>query len=86
VVCILEFSKPARFPVKQFYGFYSFYILPFFGRLFSKDNSAYRYLPESVEGFPDGEEFLSVLIKSGFSLTRQYRLTFGVATIYIGTK
>jgi demethylmenaquinone methyltransferase/2-methoxy-6-polyprenyl-1,4-benzoquinol methylase len=86
VVCILEFSKPARFPVKQFYGFYSFYILPFFGRLFSKDNSAYRYLPESVEGFPDGEEFLSVLIKSGFSQTLQYRLTFGVATIYIGTK
>ncbi len=86
IVCILEFSKPARFPVKQFYRFYSFYILPFFGRLFSKDNSAYRYLPESVEGFPDGEEFLSVLIKSGFSLTRQYRLTFGVATIYIGTK
>ena len=86
VLCILEFSRPRRFPVKQLYGFYSFYILPFVGRLFSKDNSAYRYLPESVEGFPDGEEFLSVLKKSGFKLTKQYRQTFGVATIYTGKK
>jgi len=86
MVCILEFSKPKYFPVKQIYSFYSFYILPFFGRLFSKDNEAYRYLPESVEQFPDGEEFLSVLIKSGFSQTKQHRQTFGVATIYTGEK
>ncbi len=86
IVCILEFSKPRYFPVKQVYGFYSFYILPFFGRLFSKDNSAYRYLPESVEKFPDGEELLGVLKESHFVQVRQYRQTFGIATIYIGTK
>ena len=86
MVCILEFSKPVYFPVKQFYTFYSFYILPFLGRLFSKDNSAYRYLPESVEKFPDGEEFLGVLKSSGFKETRQHRQTFGVATIYTGIK
>jgi len=86
MVCILEFSKPKNFPVKQFYGFYSFYILPFFGRLFSKDKSAYRYLPESVESFPDGEEFIDYLVKSGFSQTKQHRQTFGVATIYTGIK
>ena len=86
IVCILEFSKPVYFPVKQIYGFYSFYILPFLGRLFSKDNSAYRYLPESVEKFPDGNEFLDVLKISGFRETRQYRQTFGVATIYTGIK
>lgn len=86
IVCILEFSKPRRFPVKQVYGFYSFYILPFLGRLFSKDNSAYRYLPESVEKFPDGEELLSLLKDSHFAQVKQYRQTFGVATIYIGTK
>lgn len=86
LVCILEFSKPVYFPVKQLYTFYSFYILPFLGRLFSKDNSAYRYLPESVEKFPDGAEFLSVLKNSGFNHTRQYRQTFGVATIYTGIK
>lgn len=66
VICILEFSKPKYFPVKQLYRFYSFYILPFLGRFFSKDNSAYRYLPESVDQFPDEEEFLAFLVKSGF--------------------
>lgn len=86
MVCILEFSKPTYFPVKQLYTFYSFYILPFLGRLFSKDNSAYRYLPESVEKFPDGEEFLTVLKNSGFTETSQNRQTFGVATIYTGIK
>jgi demethylmenaquinone methyltransferase / 2-methoxy-6-polyprenyl-1,4-benzoquinol methylase len=84
MICVLEFSKPTVFPVKQFYSFYSFFILPFLGRLFSKDNSAYRYLPESVEQFPDGENFLEVLSKIGFMQTRQHRQTFGIATIYIG--
>jgi len=86
IICVLEFSKPKYFPVKQLYTFYSFYILPFLGRLFSKDKSAYRYLPESVEQFPDGEEFLKVLKQSGFTQTREYRQTFGVATIYTGIK
>ncbi len=86
IVCILEFSKPRNFPFKQFYSFYSFYILPFFGKLFSNDNSAYRYLPESVEKFPDGEALLGLLKDSHFARTRQYRQTFGVATIYIGIK
>ncbi len=86
IICVLEFSKPTIFPIKQLYGFYSFYILPFLGRLFSKDNSAYRYLPESVEKFPDGAAFLSALENSGFSNTKQYRQTFGVATIYIGVR
>jgi len=86
IVCVLEFSKPRYFPVKQLYTFYSFYILPFWGRLFSNDKSAYRYLPESVEVFPDGEDFLAVLMKSGFTQTIQHRQTFGVATIYTGIK
>jgi demethylmenaquinone methyltransferase / 2-methoxy-6-polyprenyl-1,4-benzoquinol methylase len=86
VICILEFSKPRYFPVKQFYSVYSFYILPFLGRLFSKDRIAYRYLPESVGKFPDGKEFIDYLIKSGFSNTKQYRQTFGVSTIYTGLK
>ena len=86
VICILEFSKPRYFPVKQIYRFYSFYILPFLGRLFSKDNSAYSYLPESVEQFPDGIELLNLLADSHFTQVRQFRQTFGVATIYTGLK
>jgi demethylmenaquinone methyltransferase/2-methoxy-6-polyprenyl-1,4-benzoquinol methylase len=86
IVCVLEFSKPVNFPVKQLYSFYSFHILPGIGRLFSKDKSAYRYLPESVGRFPDGEAFLKVLKESGFNKMMQYRQTFGVATIYTGLK
>lgn len=86
VLCILEFSKPRMFPVKQFYNIYSYYILPFFGRLISKDNSAYRYLPESVAEFPDGKNFISLMRKAGFNKSKEYRQTFGVATIYLGMK
>ena len=86
VVIILEFSKPRYFPMKQFYLFYFFKILPFIGRLVSKDSSAYSYLPESVMAFPDDQKFLSVLQNTGFSKTSQKRLTFGIATIYIAQK
>jgi len=86
VVIILEFSKPRYFPMKQFYLFYFFKILPFIGRMISKDSSAYSYLPESVMAFPDDQKFLDVLQKVGFSRTTQKRLTFGIATIYIAQK
>jgi demethylmenaquinone methyltransferase/2-methoxy-6-polyprenyl-1,4-benzoquinol methylase len=86
VVIILEFSKPKYFPMKQFYLFYFFKILPFIGRMVSKDSSAYSYLPESVMAFPDDQKFLLVLRKVGFSRTKQKRLTFGIATIYIAQK
>ncbi|HAH22885.1 MAG TPA: bifunctional demethylmenaquinone methyltransferase/2-methoxy-6-polyprenyl-1,4-benzoquinol methylase UbiE [Prolixibacteraceae bacterium] len=86
VAVILEFSKPKYFPFKQFYLFYFFTILPLVGRLISKDPSAYSYLPESVMAFPDDQKFLSVLKSCGFSKSRQKRLTFGIATIYIAQK
>lgn len=86
VAIILEFSKPRYFPMKQFYLFYFFKILPFVGRLVSKDSSAYSYLPASVMAFPDDQKFISVLQNVGFSNCRQIRLTFGIATIYIAQK
>ena len=86
VVVILEFSKPKYFPFKQFYFFYFFTILPLVGKLVSKDSSAYSYLPESVMAFPDDQKFLSVLKNCGFSRSKQKRLTFGIATIYIAQK
>jgi demethylmenaquinone methyltransferase / 2-methoxy-6-polyprenyl-1,4-benzoquinol methylase len=86
MVCILEFSKP-RQPVVRFgYNLYSRYLMPWFGRLVSGDRSAYTYLPESVEEFPDGEKFITFMRASGFEQIREYRLTFGIATIYIGRK
>lgn len=86
VAVILEFSKPKYFPMKQLYLFYFFKILPFVGRMVSKDQSAYSYLPESVMAFPDDLKFLKLLQEIGFSRTMQKRLTFGIATIYIAQK
>ncbi len=83
---ILEFSKPRSFPTKQAFGFYSHVILPQIGKIVSKDNSAYTYLPESVEAFPDGENFLAVLKKVGFHSTLCKPLTFGISSIYVGQK
>ncbi|HSH65823.1 MAG TPA: class I SAM-dependent methyltransferase, partial [Bacteroidia bacterium] len=83
---ILEFSKPRMFPVKQFYKIYFRYITPFIGKLFSKNNAAYSYLPESVNAFPDGEEFLNILKKTKLKNTKAILLTFGIASIYTGEK
>jgi len=85
-VMILEFSKPAKFPVKQFYNFYFRYILPFLGRLISGDKAAYTYLPDSVSEFPHGKEFLNILTKVGFKDPIHKPLTFGIASIYTGRK
>jgi len=86
MIMVLEFSKPTGFPIKPLYNFYFRNILPFFGRLFSKDKSAYNYLPDSVMKFPDNEEFLKMLVKAGWSETHQVKLTGGVASIYTGIK
>jgi demethylmenaquinone methyltransferase/2-methoxy-6-polyprenyl-1,4-benzoquinol methylase len=83
---ILEFSNPKKFPIKQLYNIYFNSITPLFGKLFSKDNSAYKYLPESVAQFPDGENFVSLLKKSGFKETISRPQTFGICTIYIANK
>jgi len=83
---VLEFSKPNSFPFKQIYNFYFLNILPGIGKLISKDSSAYTYLPESVNAFPDGENFLAIYKKAGFTQLKQYKLMFGIASIYYGKK
>jgi len=86
MIMVLEFSKPSAFPFRPVYNFYFRNILPFFGKLFSKDKAAYTYLPESVMKFPDNEEFLKLLALAGFYYRRQIKLTGGVASIYTGIK
>lgn len=83
---ILEFSKPTKFPFKQLYNFYFKAILPKIGKIISKDNAAYTYLPESVDAFPDGERFLKILENTGFKNTQCKTLTFGISSIYVGQK
>jgi demethylmenaquinone methyltransferase / 2-methoxy-6-polyprenyl-1,4-benzoquinol methylase len=83
---ILEFSKPRSFPFKQGYNFYFRHILPLFGKMISKDKAAYTYLPESVQAFPDGKDFLRIFEQAGFKETKWHSLTFGISSIYTGSK
>ncbi len=83
---VLEFSKPKKFPVKQSYYLYSNFILPFFGKLISKDKSAYTYLPESVAAFPEGDAFISQLDKVLFKNSYFKLLSGGISTIYYAKK
>jgi demethylmenaquinone methyltransferase/2-methoxy-6-polyprenyl-1,4-benzoquinol methylase len=86
MVSILEFSKPRKFPIKQIYHFYFRFVTPMIGKIFSKDSSAYTYLPESVKAFPDGEDFLNVLRKAGFKESKAIPVSFGIASIYVARK
>jgi demethylmenaquinone methyltransferase/2-methoxy-6-polyprenyl-1,4-benzoquinol methylase len=83
---ILETSNPTKFPFKQFYRFYSKFILPSIGKIFSKDKVAYNYLSESSAEFPYGEKFNNILKKIGFTNVVDFPQTFGVATIYVASK
>ncbi|RXK49799.1 bifunctional demethylmenaquinone methyltransferase/2-methoxy-6-polyprenyl-1,4-benzoquinol methylase UbiE [Aquirufa rosea] len=83
---ILEFSNPRKFPMKQLYSFYSSFILPLLGKMISKDPAAYTYLPESVQAFPDGENFLSIFHQVGYVSTKWIPMTGGICSIYLGQK
>ncbi len=86
LVAILEFSKPHGFPFRNIYNFYFKNILPGVGRMVSKNDEAYTYLPESVQKFPENKDFMEVMKQAGYSNINQQRLTFGIATLYSATK
>lgn len=83
---ILEFSKPKKFPVKQYFKFHSKFIIPTIGRMVSKDKAAYTYLPESVEAFPEGQRFIDIMTDVGFKNVQSKIVGGGIATIYYGFK
>ena len=85
-IIVLEFSKPKKFPVKQLFNFYFKTIMPSLGKTISKDSRAYSYLPESVQLFPEGEEFINVLKTCGYKDCKSKKLSFGIASIYSATK
>jgi demethylmenaquinone methyltransferase/2-methoxy-6-polyprenyl-1,4-benzoquinol methylase len=85
VVAILEFSKPKGFPFKNIYNLYFNTLLPTFGKAVSTHDSAYTYLPESVQSFAEDEAFLNEMKDAGYKNCKQKRLTFGISTLYTGT-
>jgi len=86
MIMVLEFSRPVWTPFKQIYYFYFLHILPLIGKIFSGNNKAYKYLPDSVLGFPDNEKFKELLSIAGFDNIGQKRLSGGIASIYTGIK
>ena len=85
-LCIVELTTPVAFPMRQLFRIYSHTVLPLYGRIISKDTSAYSYLTRSIEAFPQGERMTGILKKAGFSEARFQRLTFGICTMYFATK
>ena len=83
---IVELTSPVTFPMKQLFHVYSHTVLPVYGRLISKDTSAYSYLTKTIEAFPQGEQMTEILHKAGFSEARFKRLTFGICTMYFAEK
>ncbi len=83
---VVELTTPPRFPMKQLFYIYSHTVLPVYGRLVSRDNSAYTYLTKTIEAFPQGERMTEILMKAGFSEATFKRLTFGICTMYFATK
>ena len=72
--------------MKQLYAIYSRIVIPTLGKLFSKDNSAYHYLPQSIKAFPQGEVMKNIIGKAGFREVSFKRLTFGICTLYMASK
>ena len=83
---IVELSTPVRFPMKQLFGIYAHVVMPLLGRLISHDDSAYTYLPMSMEAFPQAEEMEQILHKNGFSSVQWKRFCGGISTMYLATK
>ena len=85
-LCIVELTTPVSFPMKQLFRIYSGTVLPIYGKLISKDQSAYDYLNKTIAAFPQGEVMMEVLMKAGFEKAEFKRLTFGICTLYFTTK
>lgn len=83
---IVELTPPPRFPMKQLFWLYAHVVMPLLGRLISHDDSAYTYLPASMEAFPQPEQMEGILRKAGFAEVQWRRFTFGISTMYLATK
>ena len=85
-VMVLEFSRPKQSVVRSLYNVYMRVITPRIGKLVSKNNEAYQYLNDSVQKFPEGNDFLTIMKDVGYTATYLKPLTGGICTIYCGSK
>jgi demethylmenaquinone methyltransferase/2-methoxy-6-polyprenyl-1,4-benzoquinol methylase len=81
-LAILEFGQPRIPGIRTLYAWYFRYMLPLVGRLISRHQSAYSYLPASVGTFPPPAEFAKILAATGFSQVQAVPLTFGIVYLF----
>jgi demethylmenaquinone methyltransferase / 2-methoxy-6-polyprenyl-1,4-benzoquinol methylase len=85
-LAVLEFSKPVNRVVRPLFAFYFTKILPLMGGLISGSPSAYSYLPDSVQRFPDQETLLEVMRQAGFAEINYKNLSGGIAALHLGRR
>ncbi len=83
---VLEFSRPSQPLFRKMCDFYTQVVTPGVGKLFAKNKDAYQYLNDSVQAFPEGQNFLNIMHEAGFTQTYLKKLSFGICTIYCGSK
>jgi demethylmenaquinone methyltransferase/2-methoxy-6-polyprenyl-1,4-benzoquinol methylase len=83
---VLEFSKSKNKLLSAPFNFYMNVVTPAIGKIFSKNKDAYQYLNDSVQAFPEGQTFLTIMHEAGFTQTYLKKLSFGICTIYCGSK
>ena len=85
-VAVLEFSKPPNALFNALFGFYFLRVLPLLGGIISGSKSAYSYLPNSVQRFPDQQELSRLMNEVGFSQVTYENLTGGIAALHLGRR
>lgn len=85
-LCVLEFGTGRKRVLKGIYNFYLRRILPFLGRFFSGDETAYSYLAQSIENFPDAGSLAREMSETGFSRVFYYPLSWGIVYVHVAQK
>ncbi len=86
ICVILETSVPTKFPFKQGYHLYTKRVMPIWGKILSKDKTAYNYLSSSALEFPYGEKMKAILVQAGFKSVQILPQANGISTIYVAHK
>ena len=83
---ILEFGQPRLPGIRTLYTWYFRYVLPLVGKVVSRHQSAYSYLPASVGTFPPPSEFAQIIAATGFSQVHAVPLSFGIVYLYVAER
>jgi demethylmenaquinone methyltransferase / 2-methoxy-6-polyprenyl-1,4-benzoquinol methylase len=80
----LEFSSVDVPGLDALYDLYSFNVIPTLGRMVTGDAEAYRYLVESIRGFPHPEAFAQMMRDAGFARVSFDRMAGGIVALHSG--